>query len=163
TVVITHAATADDLRSIFGGPRIAAGCVCATPSHVSDGAITPVNYSTTNTKTSGRNSQMGPFWRFPFLRAKRVIIAEEASFAKRLQKLLDHVDTDFVVLSTRAGSINHTAVNELVSRLKNENSPLASGNILHQAETGSQQSPFLASTHKSDHVIDFGDGASFGD
>src|SRR5699024_4727117 len=75
TVVITHAATADDLRSIFGGPRIAAGCVCATPSHVSDGAITPVNYSTTNTKTSGRNSQMGPFWRFPFLRAKRVIIA----------------------------------------------------------------------------------------
>jgi CDP-glycerol glycerophosphotransferase len=163
TVVITYPATADDLRSIFGGSRIAAGCVCATPSSVSDGAITPVNYSETYTKAPGRNSQMGAFWRFPFLRAEKVLIAEEESFAKRLQILLDHVKTEFIVLSSHAESIHHAGVNELVSRLKNENSPLASGNILHQADTGTHQSPFLASTHKNDHVVDFGDGSAFGD
>jgi len=162
TVVITHAPVADDLRNIFGGPRIAANCICATPSSVLDDAITPANHSEAYTETPGRKSQIGPFWRYPFLRAEKVVIAEHEPFAQRLQTLLNHVKTDFVILSHRAETVYYTGINELVSRLKNENSLLASGNIRHHAETGSHQSPLLSSTHRSDQVINFG-GASFGD
>src|SRR5699024_7156898 len=88
---------------------------------------------------------------------------EDAQFAKRLQTLLDHVTTDFIVVSSRAASIHYDAVNDMVSRIKSDKSLFASGNIRHEAETGSQQSPFLSSTHKSDHVLDFSDGTSFGD
>src|SRR5699024_10053037 len=162
TVVITHAPVADDLRNIFGGPRIAATCICAPPSSVLDDAITPANHSEAYTETPGRKSQIGPFWRYPFLRAEKVVIAEHEPFAQRLQTLLNHVKTDFVILSHRAETVYYTGINELVSRLKNENSLLASGNIRHHAETGSHQSPLLSSTHRSDQVINFG-GASFGD
>src|SRR5699024_3458915 len=163
TVVITHAATLDDLRRIFGGSRIAAGCVCVTPLSVLDNAVSPVNHSEIYTAPPANRGQMGPTRRFPCLHATEVSVAEEVPFAKRLQMLLDHVTTDFIVVSSRTGTIHYAAINELVSRLKNDNSFLASGNIRHQAETGSQQSPYLASTHKIDSVVDFRDGACLGD
>ncbi|WP_210604466.1 CDP-glycerol glycerophosphotransferase family protein [Brevibacterium oceani] len=87
-----------------------------------------------------------------------VEVASDLNFAERINRLLDHVDTEYVLVAPQHGRLAPGTIFAMLAKFSDPRVDFVSANVKHISDVGDVNSPGLAETHNKDRVIDFHDG-----